>query len=96
MACAQCHGVAGDGHSFVAEKMTLRKPPSLLIPGAHDRQRLFDVATSGYGLMPSLAHLLSRRERWAIAAYVGALQLRRTQVANLPPDLRTRAKANAE
>lgn len=87
VACANCHGIAGDGRSFVAEKMALRKPPSLLeaTPGRTDRQRVFDVTTNGYGLMPALAHLLPRRERWAVAAYVEALQLRRARVADLPP-----------
>ena len=92
MACANCHGIAGDGRSFVAEKMTLRKPPSLVdsTPGLADRQRVFDVTTNGYGLMPALAHLLSRRERWAVAAYVEALQLRRAKLTALPADLQAK------
>jgi mono/diheme cytochrome c family protein len=90
MACANCHGIAGDGRSFVAEKMTLRKPPSLLDGDAYAQARIFAATTNGYGLMPALAHLLSRRERWAVAAYVNALQLRRAKAADLSPALRAR------
>lgn len=73
VACANCHGMTGNGESFVAEKMTLRKPPALF---SYSPDQVFAATTNGYGLMPSLAHLLSRRERWAVAAYVRALQLR--------------------
>ncbi|MBX3226605.1 MAG: cytochrome c [Labilithrix sp.] len=85
VACALCHGVAGDGRSYVAEKMELRRPPSLVGDPTFTEERVFEVTTSGYGLMPSLAAHLSHRERWAIAAYVHALQLRRTHASALAP-----------
>lgn len=73
--CATCHGILGDGVSVVARKMLLKPPPSL-----HDyRDRppgyIFDVITSGYGLMASYAWELPLTERWAVVAYVKALQL---------------------
>ena len=74
--CAPCHGFLGDGQSVVASKMQLRKPPSLheprlraLTPGD-----LYRVVHDGYGLMPSYDELLGVRERWAVVAYVRALQ----------------------
>ena len=90
--CAACHGVAGDGNSAVAAKMTLRKPPSLYdadglvrSPGA-----TYQVITAGYGLMPGYDVQLSVEERWAVVAYVEALKLSRyAQVSTLPPDVRT-------
>jgi mono/diheme cytochrome c family protein len=85
--CATCHGVLGDGVSVVAEKMELRRPPSLhearirdLAPG-----RVFEIVSVGYGLMPSLAALLDVDERWAVIAYLDALRLSQAApVAALP------------
>jgi mono/diheme cytochrome c family protein len=75
--CAACHGVAGDGRTVVASKMMHRPPPSLHEPRirAFGRAQLFTVMTDGYGLMPSYAGMLTSTERWAVAAYVKALQL---------------------
>ncbi len=96
--CAACHGITGDGESVVAENMDQRKPPSL-----HEERirafpagRLYRVIQVGYGLMPSYAWQLSVEERWAVVAYVRALQLsRHAQVAALPPDVRAQLDAVA-
>ena len=89
--CAVCHGVLGDGESQVALNMSLRKPPSLHayrdVPDGH----LFRVVTNGFGLMPSYAQSLSVEDRWAVVAYVRALQLSQYAAATaLPPDARER------
>jgi mono/diheme cytochrome c family protein len=85
--CAACHGIIGDGRSVVATKMSLRAPPSLLTP--RTPSDLYTTMTQGYGLMPSYADMLEPRERWAVAAYVQALQLsQRAPIAALPPDVR--------
>jgi mono/diheme cytochrome c family protein len=96
--CAACHGVRGEGVSVVAEKMALRKPPSLL----DDRVRafppgqLFATIQQGYGLMPSYAVQLSPEQAWGVVAYVRALQLsRKALVAELPPDVRARLAQEA-
>jgi mono/diheme cytochrome c family protein len=89
--CATCHGVLGDGNSVVAEKMVLRKPPSLheariasLPPG-----RVFEVVSDGYGLMPGFAAVLDADERWAVVVYLDALRLSQSvSVNSLPPALR--------
>ncbi len=89
--CAACHGIAGDGRSVVATKMEHRRPPSLHEPRirAFAPSQLFAVMTQGYGLMPSYAGMLTETERWAVAAYVKALQLAmNAPVATLPPDAR--------
>jgi mono/diheme cytochrome c family protein len=90
--CATCHGVLGDGISVVAEKMELRKPPSLhearivdLPPG-----QVFEIISVGYGLMPSLGGLLDVDERWAVIAYLDALRLSQAApVAVLPAAMRS-------
>jgi mono/diheme cytochrome c family protein len=74
--CAPCHGLAGDGDSIVAGKMGLRPPPSLHEPRlrALAAEAIYGVISDGYGLMPRLSMHLSPRERWAVVAYVRALQ----------------------
>lgn len=76
--CAPCHGLTGEANTYVAERMSLRKPPSLVDPKMRKESRaaMFRVVTDGYGLMPSAANQLTARERWAVVAYVQALQLR--------------------
>jgi mono/diheme cytochrome c family protein len=94
--CAPCHGVRGDGDSMVASNMSLRRPPSLIDdpvtsfpPG-----RVFQVVSVGYGLMPAYEVHLSISDRWAVVAYLRALQRsQRVQLWDLPPDQRTRALA---
>ncbi len=96
--CAACHGLLGDGVSVVASKMALRLPPSLFseaVRGAPDG-RIFRVVTEGYGLMPSYAATLSVRARWAIVAYVRALELsQNAPLALAPPDERRRLEQEA-
>jgi mono/diheme cytochrome c family protein len=89
--CAVCHGVLGDGESQVALNMSLRRPPSL-----HEFRDLpdgyvFQVVSRGFGLMPSYANELTLRERWAVVAYVRALQLsQHATIDQVPPELRGR------
>jgi mono/diheme cytochrome c family protein len=75
--CATCHGLLGTGVSVVASKMALRPPPSLQTGQVRALQdgQLFTVITDGYGLMPSFRARLSSEERWAVVAYLRALQL---------------------
>lgn len=93
--CAVCHGVAGDGDSVVASKMGLKPAPSLhddrirALPG----ERIYQIITEGYGLMPRYAPMLPPRERWGVVAYVRALQLSQNlPFADAPEDLRRLAK----
>ena len=96
--CATCHGVLGDGHSVVAEKMELRKPPSLheariarLPPG-----KIFEISSLGYGLMPSFAAQLDVEQRWNVVAYLEALRLSQAVPAErLPETLRAKLEAEA-
>jgi mono/diheme cytochrome c family protein len=88
--CAVCHGLVGDGEAVVAHKMSLRPPPSL----HEERIRAlpvevqYRVVSEGYGLMPGYAGQLTPRERWAVLAYLRALQLSQSMwVALAPRDL---------
>lgn len=75
--CAACHSRLGNGMSKVAENMTLRRPANLLTAPYTDYPpgRIFTTITEGYGLMRSYAGELPARDRWAVVAYVQALQL---------------------
>jgi mono/diheme cytochrome c family protein len=74
--CAPCHGRTGAGDGMVVRR-GYRPPPSL----HDDRLRstpvghFFDVMTNGFGAMPDYAAQITAEDRWAIIAYVRALQL---------------------
>lgn len=89
--CAVCHGLAGDGDSVVASKMSLRAPPTLHSDKvrAYTPAQIFDVATNGYGYMPRYDSEVSVADRWAIANYIKALQLsQHATVSDVPADKR--------
>jgi mono/diheme cytochrome c family protein len=84
--CAQCHGVLGDGNSIVAENMGLRLPPSLLELSDRPAGHFYTAINEGYGVMPSFSGELNTQERWAVVAYVRALQAARgTRVGGEQP-----------
>lgn len=92
--CAVCHGVPGDGNSVVAGNMQLRKPPSLHEPRIRALKvgDLYRVMTLGYGLMPAYNYQLSLNDRWAVAAYVQALQMSQgVPISSLPAEVRAEA-----
>jgi len=89
--CAVCHGYAGDGDSVVASKMSLRGPPTLVDDKvrAYPAEKIFDIATNGYGYMPKYDAQISVQDRWAIANYVKALQLsQHASLDEVPADKR--------
>jgi len=88
--CVVCHDPLGTGHGKIVERGYTR-PPSFhierlrTVPVGH----LFAVMSEGYGSMPSYAEQIPVRDRWAIAAYVRALQLSQHFPADqLPGDLK--------
>jgi mono/diheme cytochrome c family protein len=89
--CATCHGPVGDGDSIVARQMALRPPPSLHLYADRAPGYIFEVITRGFGLMASYAAELDVRERWAVVAYVRALQISQaTPLDRLSPAERER------
>lgn len=88
--CSPCHGLLGDGEGMVA-KRGFRHPPSYHI----DRLRnappgyFFDVMTNGFGAMPDYAAQITPPDRWAIVAYIRALQLsQNATLADVPAEER--------
>ena len=89
--CAACHGYLGDGVSLVARNASLRPPPSLLARAAQPDGWYFQVMSEGFGLMPSYASALTPEERWAVVAYLRALQLSQgARIDQLTPEERAR------
>jgi len=74
--CTPCHGRTGQGDGMVVRR-GYRHPPTF----HQDRLRnapagqIFDVITNGFGAMPDYATQIKVEDRWAIIAYVRALQL---------------------
>ena len=82
--CAVCHGPRGEGDGSVV-KRGFPAPPSYHIPrlASAPPAYIVDVITNGHGVMYSYADRVAPRDRWAIAAYVKALQ--RVPPAAEPP-----------
>lgn len=96
--CAPCHDATGGGRGMVVER-GYRQPPSLHIERLRDAPvgHLYDVMTRGLGAMPDYAQQIPPEDRWAIAAYVRALQLsQRGTVADVPAGERAKLEAGAK
>jgi mono/diheme cytochrome c family protein len=88
--CSPCHSKVGDGHGMVVER-GFPAPPSYYIARLRDapNQHFYDVITHGYGAMYSYADRVGPEDRWAIIAYVRALQASAgAHIADVPPDKR--------
>ncbi len=84
--CSPCHGRLGDGNGMVAQR-GLRAPADFHT----DRLRsvppgyLFQVISNGYGAMGDYGDQVPVDDRWAIVAYIRALQLSRNASLNDVP-----------
>ena len=89
IACAPCHGLSGHGDGLVAQRAAEIGAAALVPPTFHsDRVRhmpdgqFFSTITNGIRKMPSYRHNVSLSDRWAIVAYVRALQISQLGVAS--------------
>src|SRR6266581_7210578 len=92
--CSVCHGKLGDGNGMVAQR-GFRHPPTYhserlrQAPVGH----FYDVMTNGFGAMPDYSAQIPPRDRWAIIAYIRALQLSQNAPASeLPVEMREKLK----
>lgn len=88
--CSPCHDRLGTGQGMIVRR-GYRAPPSMHIerlrqaPAGH----FFDVMTNGFGVMPDYTQQIRPQDRWAIAAYIRALQFsQHATVADVPVDQR--------
>jgi hypothetical protein len=85
--CTPCHGLSGEGDGMIVQR-GFRRPPSL----HEDRLRtapvghFFDVISNGFGVMYPYGYRVPPRDRWAIIAYVRALQFSRQATINDVPE----------
>jgi mono/diheme cytochrome c family protein len=87
--CAPCHDPMGHGNGMVVQR-GFPAPPSYHIERlrAAPHGHFFDVLTNGFGKMPRYSPLLNVHDRWAIAAYVRALQFSQSAaLTELPPEI---------
>jgi hypothetical protein len=84
--CSPCHAQTGDGNGMIVQR-GFQRPPSYHI----DRLRnaplghFYDVITNGFGAMPDYAGQVQPYDRWAIVAYIRALQLSQNAPASVVP-----------
>ena len=90
--CSVCHGAEGDGNGMIVQRGF---PP----PNSYHIDRLrqsppgyfYNVITHGYGIMYSYASRVEPADRWAIVAYIRALQLaRNARIDDVPVDQRAK------
>jgi mono/diheme cytochrome c family protein len=89
--CAPCHGRTGEGNGMIVQR-GFRQPPSYHEPRLREVPAgyFFDVMTNGFGAMQDYASQVPVADRWAIAAYIRALQLSRSaSVTDVPADRRS-------
>jgi hypothetical protein len=93
--CAPCHDRLGTGLGMIVRR-GYRRPPSYHI----DRLRavppgyVYDVISNGFGAMPDYAAQIQPADRWAIAAYIKALQLsQNASIHDVPPEKRAALSA---
>ena len=74
--CTPCHSRIGDGNGMIVQR-GYRRPPSYQEPKLLNAPigHFYDVMTNGFGAMPDYAAQVTPHDRWAIAAYIRALQL---------------------
>ena len=96
--CSPCHGRLGYGNGMVVQR-GFRAPPSYHI----DRLRqaplghFYDVMTNGFGAMSSYADKVAPDDRWAVAAYIRALQLSQHATINeAPPEERAKLQSGGQ
>lgn len=88
--CTPCHDRLGTGNGMIVQR-GFRPPQSFHIARLREAPvgYFYDVTTTGFGAMSDMASQISPEDRWAIAAYIRALQLsQHATVADVPADQR--------
>ena len=84
--CSECHSRTGDGNGMIPSR-GYRRPPSFHTEILRQRPtgHYFDVMTNGFGAMPPYGKMIPPHDRWAIVAYIRALQLsQNATIADVP------------
>jgi mono/diheme cytochrome c family protein len=92
--CAPCHDRTGSGHGMIVQR-GFPAPPSYHIARLREApvRHFYDVISNGYGAMYRYADRVAPADRWAIIAYIRALQAsQHASLAELPESARERLK----
>jgi mono/diheme cytochrome c family protein len=95
--CSPCHGLTGLGDGMIVRR-GYRRPPPLSDQRLREAPvgHFFDVMTQGFGAMPDYAVQLAPDDRWAVAAYLRALQLStHASLSDVPAAARQTLEASA-
>ena len=84
--CSECHSRTGDGNGMIPSR-GYRRPPSFHTETLRTAKtgHFFDVMTNGFGAMPPYKTMIPPRDRWAIVAYIRALQLSQHAPVDMVP-----------
>lgn len=87
--CTPCHGYDGGGRGMAVMR-GFPQPPSYHTDRLRNTsaRHIFDVISNGYGVMYSYRDRVTKRDRWAIIAYIRALQLSQLSASIAQPDQR--------
>ena len=96
--CSPCHSKVGDGNGMIPSR-GYRRPPSFHTDAlrAAKTGHFYDVITNGFGSMPPYAAQVNVRDRWAIIAYIRALQVSQNFTVNgLSPEAKAKLGGGAQ
>ena len=88
--CTPCHDRTGNGNGMVVRR-GYRRPPTYHSDRLREQPNgyFFDVITNGFGAMPDYAAQVEPQDRWAIVAYIRALQLsQQASINDVPAEAR--------
>jgi hypothetical protein len=92
--CTPCHSQTGDGNGMIVRR-GMKHPPSYHEPRLKQEPlgHFYDVMTNGFGAMLNYSAQINPQDRWAIAAYIRALQLSQdAKLADVPENERGNIK----
>ena len=95
--CSMCHGRVGGGNGMIVQR-GYRRPTTFHDPRLRTEQPgyFFDVITNGFGSMPAYGGMIAPADRWAIVAYLRALQLsQNASIDDVPESERWRVARRA-
>jgi mono/diheme cytochrome c family protein len=96
--CSVCHGLGGYGDGMIVQR-GYSQPPSFHTGDLRARpaSHYYEVISKGFGAMPGYAVQVEPQDRWAIIAYIRALQLsQHAMLADAPPDAQQKLKSERQ
>ena len=93
--CTPCHDAVGTGNGMIVQR-GFKRPPSLHIDRLRQAQHgyFYDVITNGFGSMSGYAEQMPVNDRWAVTAYIRALQLsQHAELQDVPEEQRKKLEA---